>query len=320
MTMSSSLWSDASAAAEAMVGWYRRHRPRPDFGEQQWDEVTTVLAVSLCRIAEDQTAQISEANLHGGHVFAYLRFVERLLERPLPADMDRPMPLLSGDVDPVLRCADNVMGANVLHYSEGNELGPTDDLMLDTETPAIERRARQPAFTIGHRLQELAQDAQTLPPLAESDQLQDCARAMASALHRRDWVPTTDDVRLAQAALIAIRIHPDEPLAEAFDASWLARLRRMAHVGDTGRGLNLNGVAPVLAHVVSATVDLAEATTPPLAQLNDAWSARPEHQRLAHWERTNVPIALRRRIRATEHDLFVTATVLTACVTGDVDY
>lgn len=301
----SSLWADAVDAAETMTAWHRR-RVR-DVDEGCWSDVVQLLALALWHVATDQNVTVGDAALHG-EVFGYLRAPERLLAEPLPGQA-RP-PDLHGPFDPVLQRADRVMDHNHGQYSPGRGLGNTRDGLRDP-------------FTVDHRLAEIAQDPEGLPPLPETGRLRDAGEAIGIALNRRRWRPSDQELRVADTAHGAVsRLGPPDSEADPFDQSWLARLRRMARVGDMVRSVpsSSTAVSPLLTELAAAIASLVVAVTEPLPRLEEAWSAQPKGQRVPVWERAHLPLQVRSRVHDAEHELLVTSSTLTACVTGDVDY
>jgi hypothetical protein len=296
-------WPDARAAADGLTAWYRHRLSDADDG--QWATVVEMLALALWRVAVDQQVPVADAVLDGA-VFGYLRNPDRLVGQPLPHELSTPVEV-SNARDPVLRRADRVMSANYTQYSPGHGLGPTADGQPD-------------CFTVADRLREIAQDPEGLLPLPEFERVRQYTAAAGTALHRRQWLPTEDERAVAMAAHEAIKVYPSKPVDDdVFGRSWLARLRRLAQARDTVQTLDPVGTSP-LGDVLVAIVGLLDAVTEPLPQLEAAWSAHPAGQRIPVWERAWVPLGVRSLVHDTEHELFMTAATLAACITGDVDY
>ncbi|UUV32277.1 hypothetical protein NQK81_02155 [Amycolatopsis roodepoortensis] len=297
-------WPAALAAAEAMTAWHQRGAQDPDAKFPV--ETTRLLALALWRVAAEHRVAVSEAVL-GGPVFGYLRCPERLLAEPSPPDAPA-FPAVD-ELKSVLSHADWVMSTNFMQHSVGRDLGNTDD--------------GRPDFpTVGERLDEIVQDPGGQPPLPEAATVRDHAGVVGPALTYREWLPTDTEREIAKTALLALRSSPVEPTT--FDRSWLARLRRLALAGKVLRGLaglHRPNSSPLLIDLLTATADLFEVVTEPVASLESAWSARPVQQRLPSWERLHVPLGTRARVVDTEHIAAwdVGSTLMAVC-TGDVDH
>jgi hypothetical protein len=301
-------WPDALAAAETMTAWARRRSAQAD--DWPGPDAVQLLARALWRTAADHDVPVADAVLND--VLLYLRRPERMLAEPRPRDAD-PLPSIENRADPALQHAELIWDANQIQHRPSrdlSDLGNTDDGMLDPRT-------------IGERLTEIAQDPKGQPPLPETETVNARAAAAGHALNRREWVPTTAECTVAAAAEGALRAFSTEPL-NAFDFSWLARLRRLAHAGRVLRELaeqHRSGVSPLLTDLLVATADLLDVVTEPVAGLESAWSARPAQQRLPSWEQRHLPLGLRARVVDADHlASFVVGSTLVAAYTGDVDY
>lgn len=183
--------------------WRRGIGPAPTIPTTNSEHVPQQLvALALWRITSDQEVMITDAMLDSDE-FGYLRTPDKLLADPLPAEFGTP-PQLNGRFDPVLRCADWIMGHNHVQYPGS------------TRSPRI--------LGTSHRCPRPTTRA-TVPPRPRSHSISaDGCSAVPNSARRR---PRT------QRSEVTRRHRCDD----VFKRSWLARLQRLARIGDAARDL-----------------------------------------------------------------------------------
>ncbi len=301
MTAPAPSWSDAEVAAEAIIGWYRRRLTSSD--DQDWVVPEQLLALALWRVASDQHATIAKTELDG-HELRYLRDAKRLLAAPLPAGLSERARLVTS-VDPERREADRVI-CQIKSRHVVNDLNETDDGM-----PAHD--------TVGSLLEQLAQEAREITSLPAVERVHQYADAAGIALTNHAWSPTAAERALVDTVHTTLAAVPQGGPGDLFATSWLARLRQIAEAGNALRTMDTAAASTLLTQLLGAIVELVDAVTQSLSELDAAWSARRIDQRLPYWERTHMPIVLRSRIRDAEFHLSVVCATLAAAITGNVD-